>query len=46
MSKLNNQNNHTNSETDLKFPQINNGQRTDSGNGLARKESFEPRNKS
>jgi hypothetical protein len=46
MSELQNQNNHTNSETDLKFPQINNGQRTDSGNGLARKESFEPRNKS
>ena len=37
-----------NSEAELKFPQINNGQRGDSatGGGLARKDSFEPRNKS
>lgn len=34
------------SDAELKFPQINNGQRTESGNGLARKDSFEPRNKS
>lgn len=45
MSEL--QNNMQNSDADLKFPQIGNGQRGDSANnGLQRKESFEPRNKS